>query len=294
MKMIFKTMAAVLVALSVQAQSRETIAIDAVKPTEALKGDMAKRLLSTPLNRVVEALDRHLITSVTSSRKFTVVGRQDLKAILSEQDLGQSGIVAVDSAAEQGAIKGAKYKLVTVVDSFQEESARARFDDGEKLKRRFQVSAQATVYDTSTGEVLDASNIQVEKVEVLSVEASEQSSDQGGRTDEMMPLIARELADKTTARLVAVLFPAKVIDVDGTTVTINRGEGFFKVGDVAQAFSPGRTVVDPDTGETLKIKGKPAGSIRITSVDPTTSQGEIDAEGNVKVGSQVSMSASEK
>jgi len=265
---------------------RQTLAVDKVKASTSLTADIAKDNRGIQCARIVEAMDRHIISAITSSRKFTIVGRQDLKTILDEQDLGQSGIVNQEAAAQLGEVKGAKYKLVTVVDHFQEETARATFNEGEKLKRRFQVSAQATIYDTSTGEVLDASNIQVEKVDVIGIDPGT-SNRQGGRTDELMPLVTRELAEKTTARLVDVLFPAKIIDVDGTTITINRGEGFFKQDDVITLFSKGKTVVDPDTGEKMTIKGKTLGTARITSVDPTNAQAELAPNVTATVGAQV-------
>jgi curli biogenesis system outer membrane secretion channel CsgG len=265
---------------------RQTLAVDKVKASTSLTADIAKDNRAIQCARIVEAMDRHLISAITSSRKFTIVGRQDLKAILDEQDLGQSGIVNQDTAAQLGEVKGAKYKLVTVVDHFQEETARAVFNENEKLKRRFQISAQATIYDTSTGEVLDASNIQVEKVDVISIDPGT-SNRTGGRTDELMPLVTRELAEKTCARLIDVLFPAKIIDVDGTTITINRGEGFFAQGDVVTIFSQGKTVVDPDTGEKMAIKGKVIGTARITSVEPTNAQAELAANIIVTVGAQV-------
>ncbi len=265
---------------------RQTIAVDKVKASASLTADIAKDSRGIQCTRIVEAMDRHLISAITSSRKFTVVGRQDLKAILDEQDLGQSGIVNQDTAAQLGEVKGAKYKLVTVVDHFQEETARAVFNEGEKLKRRFQVSAQATIYDTSTGEVLDASNIQVEKVDVIGIDHGTSNSP-GGRTDELMPLVIRELAEKTSARLIDVLFPAKIIDIDGTTITINRGEGFFAQGDVVTIFSQGKTVVDPDTGEKMTIKGKTIGTARITSVEPTNAQAELAVNVTVTLGAQV-------
>jgi curli biogenesis system outer membrane secretion channel CsgG len=265
---------------------RQTLAVDKVKASTSLTADIAKDNRSVQCARIVESMDRHIISAITSSRKFTIVGRQDLKTILDEQDLGQSGVVNQETAAQLGEVKGAKYKLVTVVDHFQEETARATFAEGEKLKRRFQISAQATIYDTSTGEVLDASNIQVEKVDVIGIDPGT-SNRQGGRTDELMPLVTRELAEKTSARLVDVLFPAKIIDVDGTTITINRGEGFFKKDDVITLFSKGKTVVDPDTGEKMTIKGKVIGTARVTSVDPTNSQAELAPNVTATVGAQV-------
>jgi hypothetical protein len=84
-----------------------------------------------------------------------------------------------------------------------------------------------------------------------------------------------------------VLFPAKIIDVDNTTITINRGEGFFAQGDVITLFSPGKTVTDPDTGEKITIKGRAIGTARITFVEPTNAQAELAPNVTATVGAQV-------
>jgi len=265
---------------------RQTIAVDKVKANETLIRELAKDSRSIQAGRIVEAMDRHLMASIASSRKFTVVGRADLKTLLEEQDLGQSGNVKAETAAQVGELTGAKYKLVTTVDHFQEETDRATFEGVTKLKRRFQLAAQAMVYDTTTGELLDASNIQVEKVDVVDLSPGV-SNRPGARTDELMPQITKELADKTVTRLVEVVFPAKVIDVDDDVITINRGEGFFTKGDVISIFAPGKTVTDPDTGEKITIKGKAVGTAKIIDVDPTTAQAQIKGI-DVKVGAQVS------
>ena len=268
-------------------QGRQTLAVDKVKATDALMKDLAGDKRGELLARVVQSMDRQLIAAITTSRKFMVVGRQDLQAILDEQDLGASGIVADDTAAAPGEVKGAKYKLVASVDSFQETTERATFSEVEKLKRRFQVSAQSILYDTSTAEVIDTANIQVEKVDIIDIQPG--ASDRaGGRTDELIPLLGRELAAKTTARLIAILFPAKVIDVEDNVLTINQGEEFFAVGDTIKLFSAGKTVTDPDTGETFKIKGKQMGTAKITAVDPATAQATYSGTAAIAVGTQVS------
>jgi len=264
---------------------RQTLAVDKVKANEALARELAKDARGVQSARIVEAMDRYLMTSIAASRKFTVVGRADLKTLIEEQDLGQSGNVNAATAAQVGELTGAKYKLVTVVDHFQEETDQATFEGVTKLKRRFQMAAQALIYDTSTGELLDGSNIQVEKVDVVDLGPGV-SNRPGARTDELMPQITKELADKTVARLVEVLFPAKVIDVDGDVITINRGEGFFTVGEVVSVFSPGKTVTDPDTGEKITIKGKAIGTAKIIEVDPITAQAQIKGIA-VTVGAQV-------
>lgn len=270
-----------------KAKGRKTIAVDEVKVGKSLRASLSGDERSAYLGRVADALDRHVVSAIVGSRKFTVVGRRDLQSLVDEQDLAASGVVG-KKAARENDLTGAEYKLVVFLDSFQETKETAMFNGIRRMKRRVQASAQSTIYDSSTGEALDAANIQTELVDIVDINAL--SERPGGRTDELIPKITRDLAEKTTAHLLAFAFPAKVIDVTGTTVTINRGAGFFQVGDTVKAHTPGKTVTDPDTGEKIAIKGKFAGTVRITSVEPNYAQGEIvpGSGAGIAVGSQVS------
>ncbi len=284
------------------AQERATLAVDKVKVSPALSGESSgvlgravkwfsggdKDERTALFARVAESLDRYLLTSLNASRKFTIVGRRDLQNILNEQDLGQSGILNDESAAQLGEVKGAKYKLVTFVDSFQEVTETATFVEGSKVKRRLQVSAQAMIYDNSTGEVIDTANIQTELVDIMDVEPGSVNRP-AGRMDEMIPQVTRQLADKLTARLLAVLFPVRILDVDGDTITLNRGEGFFQVGQMVAIMSGDKTVKDPDTGEMIRIKGRQQAQARIVSVDPNTAQAKMPPEMTASTGARVEL-----
>jgi curli biogenesis system outer membrane secretion channel CsgG len=289
MKNVLMFGCAVLVAGSLAAQgAKETLAVATVASTPALKTDVEQRGMAASFNRVLESLDQHLVTSLAQSRKFTVVGRKGLlKDVIAEQDLGQSGLANADTAPELGQLKGAKYTLTTTVDSFLENHEVAAFAEGRKLKRRFQISAQAVIVDTTTGEVFDTANIQLDKIDIVDLPANVAESMTGSRTDELMPLLAKELGAKIAANTVAAVFPVKVVDVeDEKTLTLNRGASFFAVGDQVELYGPSKTITDPDTGAVIKRKGKPVGKARVTSVEPDYSQAEVFENTGVKVGCQ--------
>ncbi len=266
----------------------ESLAVATVGATPALKADMAKRGMSGSFGRVLESLDQHLVTSLAQTRKFVVVGRKGvLKDVLDEQDVAQSGLANAAGQAEAGQLKVAKYTLTATMDSFLENREVASFAEGRKLKRRFQVSAQAVIVDTTTGEVFDTANVQMDKIDIVDLPANVSETEVGARTDELMPVLARELAEKIAAVTVAAVFPVKVIDVeDEKTLTLNRGASLFAEGDVVEIFGPSRMLTDPDTGEVIKRKGKPVGKARITSVEPAYSQAELIENTGVKVGCQ--------
>jgi len=244
--------------------------------------------MSGSFARVLESLDQHVVASLTQTRKFTIVGRKGLlKDVIGEQDLAQSGMVKAETGPEAGQLKGAKYTLTVTMDGFLENREVAAFAEGRKMKRRFQLSAQSVIVDTTTGEVFDTANVQLEKIDIVDLPANVSETDVGARTDELMPILARELSEKIANLAVASIFPVKVIDIeDEKVLTLNRGASLFAEGDLVEIFGVSRTITDPDTGNVIKRKGKLVGKARITSVEPAYSQAEVIENNGVKVGCQ--------
>lgn len=265
---------------------KETLAVATVGATQALKDDMNKRGMGGSFARVLESLDQHLVVSLAQTKKFTVVGRKGvLKDVLTEQDMGNAGLVSAGTAPEAGQLKGAKYTLTATMDSFLENREFATFGEGRKMKRRFQISAQAVIVETTTGEIFDTANVQLDKTDIVDLPANVAEADVGSRTDELMPVLGRELAEKIASIAVASVFPVKVIDIeDEKVLTLNRGASLFSEGDVVELYGASKTITDPDTGEVIKRKGKVVGQARITSVEPAYSQAVVTVNNGVKVG----------
>ena len=263
--------------LKCSAEGKNTIGVGPVKPTPALTQDMEQQGKRLALARVTESMDGHITDALVQMRKFQVVARSDLSDVFkigAEGDTGAFDPATIPAAAR---LKLPKYLVVTTVDSFLEQNSEATFRTGKMTKRRFQISAQAKIYDTETAEILDSTNLQVERVEVL--DALPGGKTDGKRTDEMMPLLARELAEKVALRTADVLFPEKIIDVDDDMVTINRGDLFgIAVGDVREVYGATRRITDPDSGDVIERKGKRCGRVRVTEIEPTYCQAEIEEE----------------
>ena len=85
---------------------KSTLAVSSVTPTPSLKAAMASAGKGVSLGRVTEAFDSQLISAVNATRKFDIVGRSDLKDIMKEQELGNSGNVDAKTAAQQGKLTG--------------------------------------------------------------------------------------------------------------------------------------------------------------------------------------------
>lgn len=264
---------------------QKTLYVARVTANDSLKAEVAHDERAQLLGRVIESLDEHLISEIVSSRKYRVLERSDaLEELLREQALDEAGLVA-KKGAQANEMIGGEYALIVSIDAFQQVTDVAVFNGVHRAKVRYQLSTQMRVIDTSTSEIIDASNQQLEKVDIADV--SNTSNRRFGRFDSMLPKLTREMAEASTKFLIAATFPPKIIDVDEIYVTINAGEGIFKVGDVCKVYGKTRTVTDPDTGVTRKIKGRPMGTVKITDVESDYAQGELIGDTRASVGSQV-------
>ena len=100
-------LAALLVAGSASAQ-RKTVAVSKVKinPSVETAAKAEQTLLS--LQRVTEAIDGQMIDSLNGTRKFEVIARSDLDALMEEGGLTGAGLQPGE----------ADYLVVPVVDDF--------------------------------------------------------------------------------------------------------------------------------------------------------------------------------
>lgn len=64
-----------------------------------------------------------LSNELASVREFSVVERNQLDAVIYEQDLGASGRIAEDTAAPIGELQGAEYTVIGSVTSYEENTA---------------------------------------------------------------------------------------------------------------------------------------------------------------------------
>lgn len=284
-----------LLPLMASAQDKATIAISSIKPTPSLLSAVNTKTVTTTdtgakrekmefdtkqeLNRIVESLDSQLIDRVNATRKFDVLSRSDLSDVMKEQDLGASGNVDAKTAAKAGKLSGAKYLLVCTVDDFDDYIEKAAFEGTGQTatKRVFRFSIVGKLYDSTTGKLMESANFQTGNDEFKQIQMERSYTVKNGElSDEMMVAISRSMAEKIATHLADVIFPAKVLIKRDATVTINRGEGGgVAEGDVFNVFALGEEMIDPDTKESLGREEVKVGKVKISQVNPKTSQAQI-------------------
>ncbi len=107
-----------------------------------------------------------LANELMGTKKFKVVERQKLKAVISEQDLASSGRIKKGTGAKTGQLTGAQYLVTGTVTSYEEGVA----DTGGGLsfkgislggnKGKAYIAIDLRIIDTTTGEVVDSRTVE--------------------------------------------------------------------------------------------------------------------------------------
>lgn len=107
-----------------------------------------------------------LINELASTKAFSVLERQELDKVISEQKLSESGLVDEKTRLRPGRIKVAKYLIAATVSSYQENTSGSDsgisafgFSIGGKKEQAY-IAVDLKVLDTETGEVADSRTVE--------------------------------------------------------------------------------------------------------------------------------------
>ncbi|GMW03299.1 MAG: hypothetical protein AMXMBFR84_44330 [Candidatus Hydrogenedentota bacterium] len=238
---------------------------------------------------VGSAISDMLTTNIVKTRKFDVVERVELKKVVSEQALGDSGAVDAATAAKIGKLKGADYILVGVVTEAGQTS-RDYSTNGfggalpipgmgsglmpNRVQRQtISLGVDIRFVDTTTGDVVFAEDF-VETRKSTGVGTDLISFDPNNPTEGEM---ARSLVHQLTKRVLLIVYPPKIAKLgsDNKTVTLNYGDVMFTPGEVWMISSQGEEVKDPDSGQSLGFEEVEVGRVKITDTQSAMTIAEV-------------------
>lgn len=107
-----------------------------------------------------------LANELMGTKKFKVVERQKLKAVISEQDLAASGRIKKGTGAKTGELTGAQYLVTGTVTSYEEDTGSTGGGLSFKgisvggNKGKAYIAVDLRVVDTTTGEVVDSRTVE--------------------------------------------------------------------------------------------------------------------------------------
>ncbi len=114
---------------------------------------------------VADELQDMLASELVSTDAFTILERNEINAVLGEQDLSESGRVSKETKVKMKKLKGAQYLIAGTVSAFEASESKGgsvRFK-GLKLggsKDKTYIAVDVKVVDTETGEIVDARTIE--------------------------------------------------------------------------------------------------------------------------------------
>lgn len=216
-----------------------------------------------------------LTTALVKSGQYRVIERQELDRILNEQDLGQSGRVTPQSAAQIGQVLGVEIAVIGSVSEFGYKKG----ETGGAIKglgvgvsnQAATVGVDVRMVNTSTGEIITAENVRKQKsAKGLKLRTNALAfKDQKDFDESLVGKAAREAIEDIVSMIDNkandIPWQAKIITEKEGTVFINSGEADgLKVGDIFAVYSKGEDLIDPDTGISLGSVDTKIGEIKIT------------------------------
>ena len=219
----------------------------------------------------IETLRTRIQNRVVGTRKFEVTERQQLKQLLAELTLTDSGVTNGDDAGapRSGMLKAAVYTLYGSILSWNFVE-RDGGGEGVSLKTKTaRIELQLKIADVETGKIL------ADKI-VTGYGFSKMRTAGGAIGHASTDGAMREAIDNVAAVAVDTLrdhcYPAKIVRVGKSSVTVNLTQGEVKEGDVFEVVKAAKPIRDPDTGTYLGCDGDEIGRVEITSTGPMTSK----------------------
>jgi len=244
-----------------------------------------------------------LTDALMQSGQFTVMERENLKDVVSEEDLANSGRVQKSQSAQTGKLVSAQILVQGTITEFESQSSGnssgfgfAGIHVGGK-KGEATVGLIIRMIDTTTGEVLASQQVEGKaESSGFSVGANVQGADFGTSDFKKTPMgQAVQIAIDNAVALIAdklkdVPFEAHVVKVNSDNELLISGGSKVGIaeGDVFAVYSVGENLVDPTTGEQLGSELTKKGTVKVTKVEEKYAVADSDTPlTDIKAGDMV-------
>lgn len=237
-----------------------------------------------------------LTTELVKMGKFEMFERERLQSVIKEQNLGASGRIDPSTAARIGKIIGVNYIITGAVTEYGQSRSGGGGGGVNVGKVGYHAAVDIRIVDATTGRIIFADTGSHSKsslkVRVFGFGGGESFNEK--LASEAMREAIKEVAvniaktDLTTTtggEGAAAGGKAVVADVDGNTVTLNKGRmAGFKKGQTVTISRKGKTIKDPSTGKVLKVKYEKVGEISLIEVEDSYSEGRVTSGSGFRTG----------
>jgi curli biogenesis system outer membrane secretion channel CsgG len=239
-----------------------------------------------------------LTTELVKIGKFDMFEREQLGAVIKEQNLGASGRVDPSTAARIGKIIGVSYIITGAVTEYGQSRGGGGGGGVHVGKTGYHSAVDIRMVDATTSRIVFADTASHSKT---SMNVSVFGFGGGEKFNEKLATEAMREAIHEVALKIAGLdlkttaggggastAGALVADVDGDLITLNKGANAgFSNGQTVTVKRKGKVIKDPATGKVIKVKYRTVGKIRLTLVEDAYSEGRVISGSGFQVGDVV-------
>ncbi len=225
-----------------------------------------------------------LESALFETKRFVIVERQDLGAVLAEQDLQNSGRSAASSqVAQTGQVRSAKYLATGAITEVSYDVKGG--GGGLNIKgfriggssKKAEIVAVIKIVDTSTGIVVASERVRGSAgSSSLSLGYTDWSGIGGNIGGFVKTPLGQAAQDVINHAVRFISLEMEDYDIEGSVVmvsgkgqvVVNRGENYgLSKGQVFTVNEEGETLIDPSTGEVLdEMEGEEICTIRVVKV----------------------------
>jgi curli biogenesis system outer membrane secretion channel CsgG len=244
-----------------------------------------------PPPEFARTLTEMLTTTLVDTDRFVVLERQQLQALVAEQDLSTAGRVNKETGAATGHIIGAQAMITGDITGYsytQQSLGGSAINLVRGLKvGGSRVSAQVIIdlrmIDAATGEVLSSAKGTGSAATTgvaTDITRGDEQINASGSWSTPLGEASRGAIKKSVEQLLAGMpeprWSAKIVDVRDGVVYLNAGkDGGVEPGLVLEVYETQPALIDPDTGKNLGAPDKLLGEVQVDNVQAGFSTAKV-------------------
>lgn len=218
-----------------------------------------------------QRMTQELVSSITKTRKFTVLDREANSAYRNEKRVLNSRDASTDELLKLGQVLGADYLLVSNLTELYVSKDDATVAIAANMKDSYKA------YATVQYRIITMATRQIKWSNTMSLEF-----EPNGNTLEQIYLdTLKILSERITTELMENIYPLKIVDTSSGQITINQGS--LQVGREYDVYRLGKKIYDSYTKESLGRAENKVGKIKIIRSISKMSIAEV-IEGKISKG----------
>jgi curli biogenesis system outer membrane secretion channel CsgG len=232
-----------------------------------------------------------LTTELFKTGAFILVERAQLKQVLGEQSLGQTGVVNPETAAQAGKVLGLNALVTGSISQFGVSTGGADYGVYKQKVQTAKCAVDVRVVDAASGQLLFADSgrgeFERKAQEVLGMGSRAGYDETLGQ--EALRSAITKFMDNLVQKLQSVEWSGAVAMVSGTDVYINAGRDVgLNPGDVLMVQTLGQEIIDPQTKILLgRTRGAVKAELMVTEIEERFTIAKIRSGMGIQIGDMV-------